>query len=270
MHTSLLDWNLNINEIYNKTLIKQYKDCYTYKAKWRHEDVFIKMVKNSDEVDNELEILSKCIHPKICQFLGAYKDEEYTSIIFEYMDHGDLHNFIQFHPLSKEEKVNLMIDIVIGLNYLFKRKPKTIIHRDLKPSNIMINKYNQPKISDFGVSKLLSSDDLEEYINHTGETGTYMWMAPEIMKHEPYNYKSDIYSFGLIMYYIWEEKLPYTGNNIQIAFAKVNNTINNLIIDNCELSELINDCIKHEKTQRPNTEEIINRLQKIKLHSHPI
>jgi serine/threonine protein kinase len=267
MLTSFCDWDLNLEEIYDKVKLKEYNDCVTYKAKWRYENVFIKVVKNSKDVDNELEILSKCIHPKICQFLGASKNETHTSIIFEYMDNGDLYNFILKNKLSDSEKINLIMDIAIGLNYLIKRKPKQIMHRDLKPSNIMINKHKEPKISDFGISKLLSADHIDEYINHTGETGTYLWMAPEIMKHELYNYKSDIYSFGLIIYYIWTEKIPfceYRSSTIQLAFLKINDKLKLKDIDHKKLNELIKNCINEDKTKRPTCDEIIDQLKNIK------
>ena len=105
-----------------------------------------------------------------------------------------------------------VIDIANGMSYLHSL---SIIHRDLKPSNIFLDHRNQVKIGDFG----MSIEHKGEYLS--GETGTYRWMAPEVIRHEHYSINADIYSFGIIFWQlITRHPKPYSEvSPIQAAFA---------------------------------------------------
>lgn len=248
--------------------IVMYQKVEVYIANWRtYQKVCVKKIFNEKEVDNELLVLSKCIHPKIVQCFGAAKDENFTHILFEYMENGNLEDYLLKVKLDNVKKITLMLDIAIGLHYLHNRKPEIILHRDLKPANILINKYGEAKISDFGISKLVTTETSDLFTGHTGEKGTYTWMSPEVLKHEEYNYKSDIYSLGLIMYYIWTERKPFHEeemNTIQMMFAKFQNKLSVQVEDNHDLNELINQCCAFEKENRPSSNEMIDELIRIK------
>lgn len=264
MNTSSLDYLININNIQKETTIIKYNKVEIYIATWRKfQTVCIKQIENDTKVHNELVILSKCIHPKIVQFLGASRDLKYTYIMFEYMEKGNLEEYLINNALTYTEKYTLMLDIAIGLNYLHNRDPEIILHRDLKPANILINKHGEAKISDFGISKLINTEKSDLFNGHTGETGTYIWMAPEVLKHEEYNYKSDIYCLGLIFYFIWTERKPfieYEMNTIQLMFAKFQNKLQVNINDNTQLDKLISKCCCYEKNDRPTSNDIIEEL----------
>jgi serine/threonine protein kinase len=84
----------------------------------------------------------------------------------------------------------------------------SIMHRDLKSGNVLIDSHGTAKISDFGLSCVLdmgSSRDL------TAETGTYRWMAPEVIRHEPYSNKADVYSFGVVLWELLSRDQPFRG-----------------------------------------------------------
>ena len=141
------------------------------------------------------------------------------------------------------------------------------MHRDLKPENILVNTHGEVKIADFGISKLVNNSSCHNYHGHSGEQGTYIWMAPEVINHEPYNYLCDIYSLGLIMYYIWTEKKPFHEeemNTIQMMFAKFQNKLTIEIKDNQDMDDLINWCCSFEKENRPSSQEVIEELIQIK------
>ena len=245
-----------------------------FKALWRHETVCVKHISFDTEcskhtkkdIENEVSVLSKCIHPKICQFLGANVGDGNAYLLFEYMENGDLVEYMKHTELNNKQRLQIMIDVAKGLCYLHNRKPHIIMHRDLKPQNILIGRYGGAKISDFGISKLVHQKDKVSFHGHTGETGTYTWMSPEILKHQDYNFKSDIYSFGLLMYYVWTSKMPFAQlnmNMMQLMYAKFNN---DLVLEpfeqeQRELSDLINWCVQIEPETRPEMGEIIEELE---------
>jgi len=89
-----------------------------------------------------------------------------------------------------------------------------VIHRDLKPSNILLTELNRAKIADFGMSVSNTGQEL------TGETGTYRWMAPEVIRHESYSSNADVYSFGLVLWQLITREVPFsTMTPVQAAYA---------------------------------------------------
>lgn len=264
MNTSYVDYRINMNNIEHHTTLFKYKNIHIYLAKWRkYQIVCVKQIENDDKVDNELHILSKCIHPKIVQFLGTGKTDIHTYMLFEYMENGNLEEYISKVKLNAMQKYQLMLDICIGVHYLHNRKPEIVLHRDLKPGNILVNTHGEAKISDFGISKLINTEMCNVFTGHTGETGTYIWMSPEVLKHEEYNYKADIYCLGLILYFIWTEKKPfqdYNMNTIQLMFAKFQNKLDIIIDDNEDMNDLVNYCCAYDKDKRPNAEYVIEIL----------
>jgi serine/threonine protein kinase len=274
MNTSRIDYNIDPCDITDPVVIKSHGFVSIYKAYWRQEMVCLKeILVNKNEYDekvieNELKIIAKTIHPKVVQFLGSYNDYYKTTIVFEYMHNGDLEDYLEKTHISDIEKMEIMYDIVLGLTYLHSRKPCYIIHRDLKPSNILVNKYGCIKICDFGVSKLV---DLENTLNipnkHSGEKGTYIWMSPEVLCHEKYDWSSDIYSLGLIFFFIWTKRKPfneYNMNTVQLMFAKFSNKLIVSKTGNDKLDNIIQMCTQINPEQRPNTKEILNFLSEMK------
>lgn len=276
METSQDDYSVNLSDVIFIKRISTNKFINIYTALWRHQLVCVKeIIDENRSVENEITILTKCIHPKIVQFLGFY----HRYILFEYMENGNLRDYItKTTPpmMTMSHKINMMKDISVGLHYLHNREPCGIFHRDLKPDNILVNKYGDVKIADFDVSKLIDNDKIDTYTGHTGEIGTYMWTAPEVLKHEEYNHTSDIYSLGLLFYYIWTSLHPFDDTNmssIQIAYAKINNTTNISgvpnILDNSSLNTIIQQCCSHVKKERPSTGVIIDFIHThLLLHNH--
>ncbi|CAD6999340.1 unnamed protein product [Ceratitis capitata] len=143
----------------------------------------------------EIYIISQLKHPSIIKFIRSYVHESSVNIVMEFASNGTMRDIISLNrrpSISKKRFLEMIIDIIIGLEYLHIRH---IIHRDLKPENILIDKNNKIKIADFGISTIFSKNKAIQ-----GLTGTYLYMAPEVMKGEKYEFKSDVWSLGCILY----------------------------------------------------------------------
>jgi len=194
-----------------------------YLGQWKKINVAVKFFNNLEEsqiklIKNEFEAMTKLHHPHIIQLIG-YTHFPFT-IIMEYCEFGSLANYIQTHRyVSHRQKCLFMMDILKGLMYLHGRKPSCVIHRDIKPTNFLLTKHLQVKIADFGICKILrkySSSNLDishnelNTTNATTRVGTLYYMAPELLMSSlpttNYSTMIDIYSFGCVVYEIFEEK----------------------------------------------------------------
>lgn len=134
-------------------------------------------------------------HPNVVQTFGISVDGPLPYIVLEFCGGGSLDTklFDDGVSFSLEEKVRLIKGIARGLLHLHNHN---IVHRDLAARNILLTVNNEPKISDFGMSRLLKEE------SQKGQTknnfGPIRWMAPESIRDLSYSTKSDVWSFGII------------------------------------------------------------------------
>ena len=218
------DWEIPPWElfIFESRLLGEGSFAKVYLAKWRETFVVAKVINQNicqtekDLVMREFKIMTKLHHPNIVQFLG-YIDDPFI-IVMEYIPNADLDK--NLYSLKKTQKINIMKDILRGLAYIHNRQPFSLIHRDIKPSNILLTNSKVGKITDFGLSKFYnlqkssSHEDIQkldktENINKndlTNLVGTERYMAPEAKNNSPYTNKVDIYSCGILLYELFENK----------------------------------------------------------------
>ena len=315
------DWSIEVSDLRCVEILKEYDDVTIYKGLWRrHQTVCVKQVQirtpaQAALIHREISILAMCVHPHVCQYLGSANDTErnVVHIVFEYMERGNLHEYItenDHHPLSAKAKYDILLEVLLGLEYLFLRKPCCIIHRDFKPSNILLNKHGEAKIADFGVSKwvqstttvnssspsfnVMSRPQSMENMNNgnslssttppvammyetsrEGVAGTVRWTAPELLCENRYNYLCDIYSFGLLAYFVWTDgDLPYfrefRNNGAQIGFAKSMN--NRPFLQNAKLTieqrRFVEVCTEQNTKLRPQSPgELITMLNEMDFYN---
>ncbi|NXL75392.1 NEK11 kinase, partial [Leptocoma aspasia] len=170
------------------------------------------------EANLEAQLLSKLDHPAIVKFYASFVERDSFCIITEYCEGGDLDFKIQEYRdsgkmFAQSQVIDWFIQLLLGVNYMHERR---ILHRDLKAKNIFL-KDNLLKIGDFGVSCLLmGSCDLA-----TTFTGTPYYMSPEVLKHQGYNTKSDIWSLGCILYEMCCMNHAFTGQNFLSVVLKI-------------------------------------------------
>lgn len=228
-------------------------------------DLSFSTEKEQKSAIQEVKILKKCKHPNIIAFKEAFitrKPTRALHLVTEYADSGDLQQIIKSQSkknelFSERQIINWLIQICLALKYIHKLN---IIHRDIKPSNIFLTKDGLIKIGDFGVSKALRKGQ-----HDTNTTvGTPLYMAPEVIDSENYDYKADIWSLGITFFEIMTFTLPFDGNNQVglfnniIEFKKKNSFNNKAIIYSDELINIVRKMFSKNPKDRPTIDEILN------------
>ena len=162
--------------------------------------------KHSGLLNAEIEIMKKLDHPNIVKMISAiyFADDDLANdesaetetrlfVVLEYCGGGDFKHFIRGKRMSEKHACNFMNQLKSGLQYLHS---KGIIHRDLKPHNILLSSdHKQLKIADFGFARVIDSEALAATM-----CGSPLYMAPEVIRGEPYGANADLWSVGVILY----------------------------------------------------------------------
>lgn len=257
------EWSIQPSEIEVKEKLDGGTFATVFKGEWRGTDVALKVV-HQDKVDTnefvvEMDIISRLHHPNILQFLGACTTSfSPRLIVMEYMTNGTLET--KNKELSHVQKVLIAKDIARGLAYLHNRKPDCIIHRDLKPNNILLTASYKAKIADFGLSCL--RPESSELYNMTSETGTYRYMAPEVLTHKPYNAKVDIWSFGVILFFMFQG-VPHRGMNKKQIIHDVGINPFGVHFDVSHMTDdvrcIFKRCVEYEPRKRIDSLELVKQ-----------
>ncbi|XP_077247920.1 mitogen-activated protein kinase kinase SIPKK-like [Tasmannia lanceolata] len=160
------------------------------------------------QIAQELKInqSSQCPYVVVCY--QSFYDNGVISIVLEYMDGGSLADFLKkVKSIPEPYLAAISKQVLKGLIYL--HHGKHIIHRDLKPSNLLINHRGEVKITDFGVSAVLTSTSGQR----DTFVGTYNYMSPERISGKTYGYKSDIWSLGILLLECATGCFPYSPPN---------------------------------------------------------
>ncbi|KAM3736037.1 hypothetical protein ACB098_10G132900 [Castanea mollissima] len=150
------------------------------------------------EFQTEMKVIGRTHHKNLVRLLGYCHDGENRLLVYEYMSNGSLADIL-FKPEEKlcwDERIEIARNIAKGILYLHEECESQIIHCDIKPQNILMDEYRCPKISDFGLAKLLKPDQTNTF---TGIRGTKGYVAPEWHRKQPVTVKADVYSFGIVL-----------------------------------------------------------------------
>lgn len=258
------EWNIDFLELTVGTRVGIGFFGEVFRGIWNGTDVAIKVfleqdltAENMEDFCNEISILSRLRHPNVILFLGACTRPPRLSMITEYMEIGSLYYLIhlsgQKKKLSWRRRIKMLRDICRGLMCIHRMK---IVHRDIKSANCLVNKHWTVKICDFGLSRVMTDTPLRD----SSSAGTPEWMAPELIRNEPFTEKCDIFSFGMIMWELCTLNRPWEGVPPERVVYAVAHEGSRLDIPEGPLGMLIADCWA-EPHQRPSCEDILSRLQ---------
>ncbi|KAJ8748935.1 hypothetical protein K2173_013371 [Erythroxylum novogranatense] len=199
-----------------------------YKCVLRYTVVAVKMphsdsLQGPSEFQQEVDILSKMRHPNLVTLFGACPEK--WALIYEYLPNGSLEDRLNCNdnspPLSWQNRLRIASELCSVLVFLHSNKPQSIVHGDLKPANILLDAYLVSKLSDFGVSRLLSDDEgfsSNTLCCRTNPKGTFAYMDPEFLATGELTQKSDVYSFGVILLRLLTGK-PALGITKEVQYA---------------------------------------------------
>merc|ERR1712224_891468 len=160
---------------------------------------------------NECTIWSKLMHRNIVTFHGLAPTNDAMWLLCEWMPGGslfDLHEKLHRQnaaPLGEYELIERMTQVAAGMAHLHSFDPP-VLHRDLKSANILLAEdQTRLAIADFGLARL--RDNGSEKM--TSETGSYRWMAPEVIRHEAYDERCDVYSWAILAWEMVTYRVPF-------------------------------------------------------------
>ncbi|XP_047949729.1 probable serine/threonine-protein kinase SIS8 [Salvia hispanica] len=256
------EWNIDFSELTVGTRVGIGFFGEVFRGVWNGTEVAIKVfleqdltAENMEDFCNEISILSRLRHPNVILFLGACMKPPRLSLVTEYMEMGSLYYLIhlsgQKNKLSWRRRIKMLRDICRGLMCIHRMK---IIHHDLKSANCLVSKHWTVKICDFGLSRITTDDPIK-----SSSGGTPEWMAPEVIRNEPFTEKCDIFSLGVIIWELYTLNRPWDGMPPDRVIHAVAKEGLRLEMPQGPVGRLIADCWA-EPHARPSCEEILARL----------
>ncbi|WVZ08634.1 hypothetical protein V8G54_021980 [Vigna mungo] len=225
-----------------------------------------------DRVVHKVLLLGRLHHRNLVNLLGYCVDKGQLMLVYEFMSNGSLENLLydEEKELSWDERLQIAVDISHGVEYLHEGAVPHVVHRDLKSANILLDHSMRAKVSDFGLSK-------EEIFDgrNSGLKGTYGYMDPAYITSSKFTVKSDIYSFGIIIFELITAIHPHQNlmeyiNLAAMDYDGVDGILDKQLVGNCnveevrQLAKIAHKCLHKSPRKRPSISEVSQAILGIK------
>ncbi|EIE23567.1 flag-tagged protein kinase [Coccomyxa subellipsoidea C-169] len=258
---------INPEEITLGALIGEGGFGKVYYGDWAGQEVAVKVM--SAEASHQAVVLQEFQrevvtmtmlpgHPHVLRLLGACIQPPLMALVTPYCPKGSLYALLHSPTvqLSWGQVAFICWGAAKGMHHLHSHH---VIHRDLKSGNLLVEESLCVRVADFGLARVMH--DLHTL---TGGLGTFQWMAPEVLAHQRYSKKADVYSFAVVLWECTARQVPYAGvSGIQAALAVMHRGLRPDIPGHTPpaLASLIRDCWQPLPDQRPSFSDVAARLE---------
>ncbi len=213
----------------------------------------------------EYKLLKHLNHPNIADIYGRHIKKDFSCIIMEHFQAGDLSGQIS-KGISTSQAINYLRQLIFGLEAVHS---KNIIHRDIKPRNILLRKNNTLAISDFGIARVMGKS--YGLTLHGMILGSPYYMSPEQINNAPeIDHRTDLYSLGAVFYEMLTGEKPFRGDSLmKIFYSHLNEPIPELPVLLQEYQPIINRLLaKQPKDRFQDTAELLQAIKPVKIRSN--
>jgi len=245
-----------------------------HRGLWRGTEVAVKRFLDQDlsvhlmrEFTSEVDLMRRLRHPNVILLMGAVTTTPNLSIVTEFLHRGSLFKLlhkaqppaIKAAMNAESRRLRMALDVAKGMHYLHSCVP-VIVHRDLKSPNLLVDKHWVVKVCDFGLSRMKN----HTFLSSKSNAGTPEWMAPEVLRNEPSDEKSDVFSYGVIFWELLTQQIPWSHLNPMQVVGVVGFAGNRLAVPasvDPRLKEICEECWAQNPRERPSFLDVQKRLK---------
>ncbi|KAK9689060.1 hypothetical protein RND81_09G032400 [Saponaria officinalis] len=227
------------------------------------------------EFETEVKLLGRLHHRNLLNLVGYCIEKGKNMLIYAYMSNGSLASHLyneKKEPLSWDRRIYIALDVARGLEYLHDGAVPPVIHRDIKSSNILLDESMKARVADFGLSR-------EEMVDgHASNLrGTFGYLDPEYISSKTFTKKSDVYSYGVLLFELIAARNPHQGLMEYVELAAMNAEGGSgweeiadsrlegefEVLELNEVASLAYKCINRVPKKRPSMRDIVQVLSRI-------